>query len=352
MVRKSEVLEFTSSLFSQLELRLGDADEYQLELASFKIRLFVFDPHKKVNLLPFWHLIQLTKPDDDYEFTVYIADRSYREGSLPAKCWSAADVQADSSIAGFAENGVYTSLEADFGNFFLVDHTSRKAVKIFSLEKDALPDWEYFYPLRKIINQFTIGTSYVLLHAGALARADADNGMLLTGRGQSGKSTICALSACAQINFAGDDFLLVDTATGNGYCLYSSLKVRAHLKDEFHDHAIFKEYPVEAGSDKSAYYVPKERGHFLKKQFKINAVIKPVYRPELPKPIFEPLSRSQMMRHLALSTMSIMRGGTNSDQECFRKMGDLIRTVPCLTFNYNSNAEQVKNAVADYLDAS
>ena len=56
---------------------------------------------------------------------------------------------------------------------------------------------------------------------------DAAGGVLLTAKGGSGKSTTTMLCAKAGMQFAGDDYCLVDPQTGYLHSLYNSSKLKS-----------------------------------------------------------------------------------------------------------------------------
>jgi hypothetical protein len=350
MVQENKVLEFTNTLLSNLKNKRENAEVFLLTLADFNIQLFVFDPQKQFNPLPFAHGLQKDVLLAHAQYTVYIVDRNAVSKLIPEKCWSSADVLNDSTIDGFANCAIYTSLEAEYGNFFLVDHNSKTAVKIFNLEPDAIADWEYCYPLRKILNQFTKGTPFALVHAGGLVNISSQNGIALTGKGQSGKSTISAIAVSKTIGYSGDDFLLINPDNGMAYCLYSSLKVREHLDHKFENHPVFEQYEINYGQGKSNYYIPIHRSEYVSKQFKIKAIVKPSYQPETGKNEFQQVSKSQMMQYMSVSTLVIMRGGEELDKESFYKISKLVRHTPCFTFNFTNQLVEVSEAITNFLD--
>lgn len=90
----------------------------------------------------------------------------------------------------------------------------------------ALPHWDYAAPYRHLLSWWLAARGHQHVHGGAVGTEDG--GILLVGRGGSGKSTTALMSLLDdRLRYAGDDYVAL--AAGDGgpmiYSLYSSGKV-------------------------------------------------------------------------------------------------------------------------------
>jgi hypothetical protein len=105
----------------------------------------------------------------------------------------------------------------------LVDLESGKAFYL-GRDEEPLPFWELSSPFRHILHPWFASRGLQYTHAGAVG--GANGGVLLAGKGGSGKSTTTLLCASAGMLYAGDDYCLTDAATGCVYSLYNTAKLK------------------------------------------------------------------------------------------------------------------------------
>jgi hypothetical protein len=90
-----------------------------------------------------------------------------------------------------------------------------------------IPEWECATPIRHILHWWLAERGAQQLHAAAVG--DPSGGVLVVGKGGSGKSTVALACATAGMAYAGDDYVAA-TLTPEPYVhsLYSSAKVEPH----------------------------------------------------------------------------------------------------------------------------
>lgn len=103
----------------------------------------------------------------------------------------------------------------------------RKNGRAFFLKKDLspLPYWEIGSPFRYIFHSWFADRGLQFVHGGAVGTPAG--GVLLTGKGGSGKSTTTMLCAKAGMQFAGDDYCLADPRSGYLHGLYNTSKLKS-----------------------------------------------------------------------------------------------------------------------------
>jgi hypothetical protein len=121
----------------------------------------------------------------------------------------------------------------DLPVLYLLDRKSMRA--LIWLAAGAAPYWIESRPTLPIMYAFAADTPWVALHAAAIGQ----NGrtLLLVGEGQVGKSTAALSCARAGWDYAGDDYVFVNTATSKVEPLYRSARLRADMGPALADFA-------------------------------------------------------------------------------------------------------------------
>lgn len=164
--------------------------------------------------------------------------RSTTDGppELTIHCWSAPGPAlappADWPAAGtvHADDGVrVVTWDAADGTLRAYDRASGQAWTRFdSLTQGA--SWEPAAPFRRILHWWASGRGLQWVHAGAVGRPSG--GVLLVGRGGSGKSTTSLACLAAGLGFAGEDGCLIEPGrTPWVHGLYVSAKGDAHTAE-------------------------------------------------------------------------------------------------------------------------
>jgi len=89
---------------------------------------------------------------------------------------------------------------------------------------DPLPSYEIGAPFRYILHAWFARRGVQFIHGAAVATPE--NGVLLVGKGGSGKSTTALLCARAGMSYLGDDYCLVDPGQNRAYSIYATAKLK------------------------------------------------------------------------------------------------------------------------------
>jgi hypothetical protein len=111
----------------------------------------------------------------------------------------------------------------------LLDRESKRAV--IWLPADAAPDWFANLPALPVMYAFAADTPWIALHSAAVGRDDRI--LLLAGAGRVGKTTAAVACARAGWDYAGDDYVYVNTSNGRVEPLYCSARLRADTAPAF-----------------------------------------------------------------------------------------------------------------------
>ena len=114
---------------------------------------------------------------------------------------------------------------------YLLDRRSNRA--LIWLAAGAAPDWIASRPALPIMYAFSVGTPWIVLHAGAISRQGRS--LLLVGEGRVGKTTATLACARAGWDYAGDDYVYTNTINSKVEPLYCSARLRADMGPAFSD---------------------------------------------------------------------------------------------------------------------
>jgi hypothetical protein len=147
---------------------------------------------------------------------------------LPAKPWTAEALVSRGDVVGFNNHRIRTAFVRDPDLLSLFDAERRLAV-YWTHDARELPYWESGSPLKAILSWWAQRRGSRLVHAAAVGRADG--GVLIVGKGGSGKSTTAISCLVSSLGYCGDDYVLVQAEPApHVYSLYNSGKLdSAHV---------------------------------------------------------------------------------------------------------------------------
>jgi hypothetical protein len=206
-----------------------------------------------------------------------------------------------------------------------------------------LPFWEEAAPFRQLLHWWLPRQGKLLVHGAAVGHGGG--GLLLVGRGGSGKST-CALSTLdSPLLYAGDDYVAVDPGPEpHVYSLFCSGKlVPSHARLLPHLPA-----PAFAGDgsleEKSVFYVDQRFPERMCAGFPLRAVVAPQVRGSAP--VSAPAGAAEALAALAPSTLLQL---VPAEAEALRTMARLLQRVPAYRLDVGGPVDLVPLALNQLL---
>ena len=193
-------------------------------------------------------------------------------------------------------------------------------------DADELPHWERSSPFRQLLAWFFRARGLHLLHGAAVGGRDA--GLLLVGRGGSGKSS--SALACLEwpepgLGVAGDDYCVVATAPhAVAWSLYRSAKVGWSQLDWFptlSGAVVNRDTPDD---EKALLMLGPPRTPALAPEVAVDAIVVPTVRVPGPTAV-ERVGRAAALQALAPSSM-FQLAGPNADD--FRELAAMVAARP------------------------
>lgn len=207
-----------------------------------------------------------------------------------------------------------------------------------------LPFWERAAPFRQVLHWWLPERGVLLVHGAAVG--DEAGGLLIVGRGGSGKST-CALSSLASpLLYAGDDYVAVrPQPEPHVYNLFSTGKLAP-----FHSR-LFHHLPPAAFEgdgeleEKSVFYVGERLPERMVDGFRLEAIVAP--RVTGTDPRHDPLGAAGALAALAPSTLLQL---VPAEPKALSAMAGLVSRVPTFRLEVGGPIENLPDALTRILE--
>ena len=216
-------------------MRVGIVREHTYALGPDLLRLrFVGDSLVPLLTPALAHLATPPRPSTEGRtLTIEIWDSATTGGEIPPAGWEEAERLARGAIGGYDDPAgrIRAHYNNDVEIVSLLNIATDTAI-LWSRDPALVPAYELAAPLKVILHWWLGSTARLLVHGGAVGTADG--GILVIGRGGSGKSTTCLACLAAPetgLRYASDDYTIItDTDAPAAYSLYNSAKLHAdHL---------------------------------------------------------------------------------------------------------------------------
>jgi len=221
----------------------------------------------------------------------------------------------------------------------------RSTAWFWCADSSRLPYWEPAAPLRQILHWWFPLRGLQLLHGASVGTAEG--GVLLVGRGGSGKST-CALSSLASdLLYAGDDYVAVRdgpnpwvfSVYGSGKLEPGHSKLLPHLPPPSFQ-------PDEALEEKAVFFVHERFPDRTCPGFPLRAVLIPRVTGTT-QPRMLPVDLGDALRALAPSTLLQLHPAS---PDALSRMAALLQRVPTYVFEVG-DIEEAPKAISRLLRA-
>lgn len=270
--------------------------------------------------LPF----ERTERYDENSFTVHIWDSVCSNKEIVPSRWGVKDYRQKGEIEGFQSQEYRLVFDVGSQALSMVNLKNRQGY-FWTPDLMKLPYWEKGSPLRNIIHWFLQLDKKHLTHGAAVAFPTG--GVLIVGKGGSGKSTTALSCLKTELLYCSDDYCAVEN---NGlpsvHQVYSTAKM------------VSKETKV-------VLDVKKQHPEKMINRFPLKAIIFPKICMKK-EPELKEAKKSLLLRELAVSTMLQLPG---ENREMLPFFSEVVKSVPChtleLSSNYLANAKHLENFI-------
>jgi len=309
------------------------------------------------NLLPFFMpaLEHLTVSSDDAAAVkVYIWDDVTTKTVMPEPPWRGYGVQsASGNLEGvFTRRGDLRGFQCD--RIKTAFNWSANALSMYDAEnavglywtQDArrLPAYETSAPLRTILNWRAQQRNGHLIHGAVVG--GANGGVLLAGKGGSGKSTAALAALKAGLHYVADDYCLVSSQPEPAaYCVFSSAKVdpgNLFRAEHIMSSRSKNQNPYD---DKEVFFLYPQFADQIKPRLPLRAIFLPRITGDAPSRLTQAL-KSDAIRALTVSTVCQFPGAGKSAVDVIMS---LVNQLPCYAFDFGTDLDKASDVIAHWL---
>jgi len=253
--------------------------------------------------------------------TLCLWDSASTGTAMPPPPWRDDQYGMRGEIAGFNRDGLRITYDVGRSMLYMIDLQRRLAL-CWTRDAGQLPAYEIAAPLLPIWNAWLGWQDGMLLHAAAVGRLEG--GVLIVGKGGSGKSTTALACLNSPLNYLADDYCIV--AGGEWpriYSLFCTGKVR---RDNLHrlPHLQPAVNSISTPEDKVICHLPDYFADKLILECPLQAILAPAITHQ-PNTHLRPAPASAVLMALAPSTLFQLNGAGAGEM---KRMASLVKRVP------------------------
>lgn len=322
----------------------GGSVEYRLDLAGRGVRLRFASVVAAERLMPALAHRASASAVIPESLDILVWDTASTGVSPPPPPWDQSDFRARGEIHGFEGDGVRTAFHPGPDVLSMYDSSTGTAL-FWTPDAGALPDYQVGSPFLHILHWWSEANRLTLIHAGSVGAGGA--GVLLAGRGGSGKSTTALACAWSGMHYVSDDYCLLETAGSDRvHSVFNTGKLDAHslaLLPQYR--ALAADQVVDAG-EKAMIFLKDAMPDRMAAALPVHAVL-------LPQPSGRDRTRvrsaspGEALRALAPSTIFQLSGAGGL---ALKELGDLVRRVACYRLDLSRDMRDAPEAVNSILE--
>ncbi|HEX6490686.1 MAG TPA: hypothetical protein VF002_04860 [Gaiellaceae bacterium] len=206
--------------------------------------------------------------------------------------------------------------------------------------------WDQACPIRQLLFWWLGSRGLLQVHGASVGTASG--GVLVVGKGGSGKSTVALSSLGSGLLYAGDDYVAVGLEPAPRIeSLYSSGKLEPDHVQTLLPHLLpLLDNADRLASEKAVLYVQEHFPEQTTAGFPLRAVLVPRVAASRPESRIVEASRAAAFAALAPSTILQLH---TADAGAFQTMSRLIERVPCYGLELGSEVGAIPDTIAEFL---
>lgn len=333
-----------AELFAAAAANAGTV-EHRILVAGLPIRLrYAGDAMRRRLDPPFAHLTAAEPaPHAGRELTVDIWDSASTATGHPPRLGEPVEGDGAGTIHYYEEGSVRAL--ARWETLSVLDYDAAHAW-FWTADPADMLSWDWASPLRNILHWWLGRHGALQVHGGAVG--EPHGGVLVVGRGGSGKSTTTLASLFSGLRYAGDDFVAVSVdPEPHVHSLYCSGKLEPHHIERFPRLAGAVANPERTEEEKVVVIAGDAAPGVPIAGFPLRAVLVPRVVAQEPETRLVPASPAAALVALAPSTVFQLHP---PHPDALSAMGQLVRRVPCYSLELGRDIDAIPDAIRDFLE--
>lgn len=289
------------------------------------------------------HLI--SSPPSAPSLTIFIWDSKSTGAAMPEILFAPKNASSKEGYLISAENfRACFSLGEPSTQYSLLD-TSRREAFFWVPHSGHISCADYAAPLRIIFSWWLKSQGLQMLHAAAVGTPQG--GVLLAGKGGSGKSSTALACLESDLGYAADDYVVLSPTTPyKVYSLYNSGRWDRHGAQSFSYPMSKWVGPLSCEKEKAHLFVMEIFPEKILKEFPLLALLFPEIQKENVRARFSRIAPAEALRRLAPSTLLQL---AESRGEGFDAMADLVKRIPAYSFGLSTDKAVLPRLISEFI---
>jgi hypothetical protein len=249
-------------------------------------------------------------------------------------------------VCGHEDQSMQLCFETETAAFSMIDFKQKTALSWIS-STSAIPFYEQAAPLRVIFHLLLRHCNVQFLHAAGVATKDA--GVLIGGKGGSGKSTTALACLNSGLLYAGDDYIAVQRqAPITAHSIYNSAKFSESSLSLLSEESALEasiENPSKTPEEKFFLFINKYKPDLISNSFPVRAVLLP-HVVDSARSQLTRATASEVLMSLAPSTMYQLIA---SNQDDLRGIRQIAESVPGYHLTLGRDFERIAEIISNFL---
>lgn len=276
------------------------------------------------------------------DLTICLWDSESTGQRMIQRPWQEDDFLARGVIQGYNTDRIYTAFQHGSAAVSVLD--KERNLAIFWAPDSNLPYWEHGSPIRTILHWWLLGRGLQLVHAAAVG--NSTGGVLIGGKGGSGKSTTALACLESNLSYVGDDYTLLGLEPGpTVHSLYNSAKLNSDHLQRFPAWLPKIANPERLADEKALLFVNEHYPLKVATQLPARAVLLPRVTG-LAETRLKPVSVAMALAALAPSTIfQLPRAGN----EALKFLASFARQLPCFRLELGTDLSAIPPVIEGLL---
>lgn len=276
------------------------------------------------------------------DLTIGLWDSESTGQRMTPRPWQEDDFLARGVIQGYNTDRIYTAFQHGSAAVSVLDKERNLAV--FWAPDSNLPYWEHGSPIRTILHWWLLSKGLQLVHAAAVG--NSTGGVLIGGKGGSGKSTTALACIESNLSYVGDDYTLLGLDSGPVvHSLYNSAKLNSDHIQRFPALLPKIANTERLAEEKALLFVNEHYPLKVATRLPVRAILLPRVTG-LAKTRLKPVSAAMALAALAPSTIfQLPRAGN----EAFKFLATFSRQLPCFSIEVGTDLSTIPPGIEGLL---
>lgn len=283
------------------------------------------------------------EPGSTPALTVCLWDSVSTRTEMPPPPWSADDYIARGEVRGYNDARIHTTFHLGSGILSMLDTTLNVAL-FWIRGATSIPYYETGAPLRTILHWWMYSRERQFAHAAAVGISKG--GVLLAGRGGSGKSTTALTCLSSKLLYVGDDYVLLGRQSAPFvYSLYNSAKLNADHIQRLPHLLPMVSNSEKLDAEKALIFLHDHYPDKVTKGFPVRAILLPRVTG-LPETRLKETSSAVSLAALAPSTIFQLPG---AGPEVLGHLSEFVRQIPGYVLELGTDLSRIPGVILGLL---